>query len=749
VSIHQNVTVRKHGKAVSKTCKPGYRPQSIGSGDGAGGASTVHQPPLSSCSVFARLIPDFVTFQRGRLELFRETQMKHTQLIAALLCAVSPFAHAETSNQIDEVVVTATRFLTSSTNSPINVKIITATDIENNAAQSLPALLAQYAGVNVRSTDGTADMAIDLRGFGMTGGQNTLVLLDGQKLNDNELTSIRWSAIPLASIERIEIINGGGSVLYGAGASGGTINIITKHPNTKLKGTASIGVGSYAAKDWQVALAGTNETIGMHVTASGLNSDNYRVNNAIKQNNVEADLRTEAGHGEAILKVGADNQDLRYPGSRTVNPNSGVNELVSAPQGTSTPLDYGTRTGSHVSLGTTQLLEFGEFASEISYRKKNQQAYFDASGGSYLDTNSNLLSFSPRIKVPLKLSKINNELIIGFDFDNWDYNSRRSSSPSTINTPSTQILATQLNRGAYFQNTANLSNNTKLLLGARSQTVDYQSRDTTNSAAYASGAQTDNVNAYELGLRQNLNQTVAVFGRIGRSFRIATVDEIFNQYGACDQNWFCTSTINMLKPQTSEDKELGIDYTSLTSTLRATAFQMNLNNEIHYNALTFTNMNLSPTTRYGLELEGMNHYGEILNVRAAYTYTVAKFREGIYGGVDVTGNNIPLVPKHHISVSVSWKIHEKTTLNSVANYVGEQYFDNDQANTFSTKMPAYSTVDMKLSHQEGHWLTTGSINNIFDQQYFTYGVASNFTPGKFNAYPMQGRNIFINLQYQY
>jgi iron complex outermembrane receptor protein len=347
--------------------------------------------------------------------------------------------------------------------------------------------------------------------------------------------------------------------------------------------------------------------------------------------------------------------------------------------------------------------------------------------------------------VPLQLNKINNELIIGFDFDNWDYNSRRSSSPSNINTPTTQILATQINRGIYLQNTANLNNNTKLLLGARSQTVDYQARDTANSAAYASGTQTDAVNAYELGLRHNLNQTVAVFGRIGRSFRIATVDEIFNQYGGVNFD----SQITMLKPQSSEDKEIGIDYTSLTSTLRATAFQMNLNNEIHYNALTFTNMNLSPTTRYGLELEGMHHYGETLDVRAAYTYAVAKFREGIYGGVDVTGNNIPLVPKHHISVSASWKIHEKITLNSVASYVGEQYFDNDQANTFATKMPAYSTVDMKLSHQEGHWLTTGSVNNLFDQQYFTYGVASGSTPGKYNAYPMQGRNIFINLQYQY
>ena len=64
---------------------------------------------------------------------------------------------------------------------------------------------------------------------------------------------------------------------------------------------------------------------------------------------------------------------------------------------------------------------------------------------------------------------------------------------------------------------------------------------------------------------------------------------------------------------------------------------------------------------------------------------------------------------------------------------GQQYFDNDQANTFDQKMPAYTTVDMKLSHREGAWLLAAAVNNLFDRKYFTYGVASslrraNITP---------------------
>ena len=672
--------------------------------------------------------------------------MKQKLITIALFGAITlPIVvYAETPS-LDEIVVTATRFKATPESSPVNVTVITSGDIEKSAAKTLPALLAQHAGIQMRSNDGTSDMAIDLRGFGMTGNQNTLVLLDGQQLNDIELTSIRWSAIPLASIERIEIINGSGAVLYGGGATGGTINIITKHPSKEMRSSAGIGLGSYGTKEWQLALSGAGDRVGMRVTVSGLDSSNYRTNNNITQNNLEADLRTDVGHGEAILKFGADTQNLRYPGTRTVDPNISLNQLVTDPRGTSTSLDYGKRDGGHVSLGASQQFDFGQMAGELSYRDKKQQAYYAAFGGSYLATKLNLLSFTPRVKTPYQLGSFGNELIVGVDLANWDYDSRRSNNPASIGTPTTHILAKQSNRALYAQNTTQLGADTKLTLGARSQQVDYQASDAANPVAYASGNQWRAVNAYELGLRHSLNLDLSLFGRIGRSFRLATIDEIFDQYGGP----LFDSKITILEPQISQDSEAGIDYKSGNNKVRAALFQMNLNNEIHFNAITFANMNLSPTRRYGLELEGTHNYTDGLEVAAAYSYTVAKFREGTYGGVNVSGNNIPLVPRQRITISSSWKISEKTTLSGNANYVGQQHFDNDQANTFSQKMPAYTTVDMKLTHRDGPWLLAAAVNNLFNRQYFTYGVASTFTPGRYNAYPMQERNFSLNAKYQF
>lgn len=669
--------------------------------------------------------------------------MKQKLLFAALFAA-TPLVQAATDS-LDEVVVTATRFPAAAESSSVNVTVITADDIEKSAARTLPALLAQHAGIHVRSEDGTPDMSIDLRGFGMTGNQNTLVLLDGQQLNDIDLTSIRWSAIPLASIERIEIMNGSGAVLYGGGASGGTINIITKRPSKKMQGNAGVGVGSYGTKELQLGLSGSTNRLGMRVTASGLNSSNYRDNNDISQKNLEADLRADAGKGDAILKFGADNQNLRFPGPRTVDPTIGLNQLATDPRGTSTPQDYGHRDGGHVSLGTTQQFDFGQLAGELSYRNKKQQAYFARYGGNYLDTNLDLLSFTPRMKIPFQLGGAGNELIVGADLADWNYDSRRSNSPATVDNPAVHLLARQSNRALYVQNTAQLGDNTKLTVGARSQRVDYQAHDSVNPATYASGSQGRTVNAYELGLRHNLNQEWTLFGRVGRSFRIATVDEIFDQFGGP----VFDSKITLLEPQTSRDSEAGFDYKSKNNKVRVALFQMNLNNEIQYSALTFTNMNLSPTRRYGVEFEGRHSYSEAFEVGAAYSYTVAKFREGVYGGINVSGNNIPLVPRQRLTLSSFWKASEKSSLSANANYVGQQYFDNDQANTFAQKMPSYTTVDMKLSHREGAWLLTGAINNLFDRQYFTYGIASTFTVGRFNAYPVQGRNFSLNANYQF
>ena len=82
------------------------------------------------------------------------------------------------------------------------------------------------------------------QGFGETGPLNTLVLVDGRRVNEIDLSGVDWTQIPLDQIERIEIVRGSGSVLYGDNAAAGVINIITKKPENPFSAGRSVG-GSY------------------------------------------------------------------------------------------------------------------------------------------------------------------------------------------------------------------------------------------------------------------------------------------------------------------------------------------------------------------------------------------------------------------------------------------------------------------------------------------------------------------------
>src|SRR5258708_11306215 len=131
-----------------------------------------------------------------------------------------------------------------------STSVITAQDIERSPVQSLPDILGQQVGVQVThlfgGPTGTGDI-VDLRGFGAFAQSNVLILVNGRRYQDFDLQGFDFSLIPLNSIERVEITRGNsGTVLYGDGAIGGVINIITKTAApAPFSGRVEGAVGSY------------------------------------------------------------------------------------------------------------------------------------------------------------------------------------------------------------------------------------------------------------------------------------------------------------------------------------------------------------------------------------------------------------------------------------------------------------------------------------------------------------------------
>ncbi|RPI45970.1 MAG: TonB-dependent receptor, partial [Betaproteobacteria bacterium] len=119
---------------------------------------------------------------------------------AALGLALGPYTWAQTP-QAPEVVVSATRFTDAIDRVAVNATVITAQELARSAARTLPEVIGARAGLIARDLFGNdaALATVDMRGFGATAAQNTLVLVDGRRLNDIDQSGVQWSSIPLES----------------------------------------------------------------------------------------------------------------------------------------------------------------------------------------------------------------------------------------------------------------------------------------------------------------------------------------------------------------------------------------------------------------------------------------------------------------------------------------------------------------------------------------------------------------------
>ena len=677
-----------------------------------------------------------------------------TALATALAIALS--AHADEVPVFfgDEIVVTPARSPQKLADTSASTTVITRKQIEQNPSMTLPEILADYAGVGMRDLFGNnaANSTVDLRGFGAAAEQNTLVLVDGRRLNDIDLSGVVWSAIPLAAIERIEIVRGGASVLHGSGAVGGVINIITRSPIGQPS-QAGFGVraGSYHLRDVQVPGSFAGENAGLTLAADRYQSDGYRDNNENRQGNLYGDARWKLEQGELVLKFGGDRQDIRLPGARFVQPSIGLDEVSNDPKGTSTSLDWASRDGWQLGLSGNFKLGEHDLMLDLGYRNKNQAAYFDFGGfPDYRETALDMLSFSPRIKFNFDSGAVRHGLSVGLDLAQWDYALDVSNSPANIGQPINAVDATQRNAGLYFDDQMQLSRDLSLLAGARVEGISIKAGDRYDAtapgaffgSAAPAGKQNERAYAWELGMRYRLDERQSLFGKLGRSFRFASVDEIY-EYDA-----FFSREFQFLKPQTSHDLQLGWESGSARQGGRAALYYARVQDEIHLDPYSFGigNTNLPPLQRYGLELEARTGLGPV-QLFGTYTLAYAKFTDGSYNGVDLAGNNVPLVPRHKLAANAAWQISPALRLQGSANYVSEQYMDNDEPNTLGVKIPAYAVVDARLEYKSGNWTVAAAANNLFDEAYYNYAVRSSFTPDRYAAYPLPGRNYRLELAY--
>ncbi|BBB29772.1 TonB-dependent receptor domain-containing protein [Neptunomonas japonica] len=197
---------------------------------------------------------------------------KLSNTVLATACCYSSLVAAQTTN-LNEILVTASRTAQSVDETLASVTLITRKDIERSQAITVADILQKTPGVMITNRGGIGkSSSIFLRG---TSSKNSLIVIDGIRVGSATLGQVSVEELNLSQIERIEIVRGPRSSLYGSDAAGGVIQIFTRRGAGRLTPSFTISAGSDGTSLAEVGLQGGDQNRWFNVTASGITTDGF------------------------------------------------------------------------------------------------------------------------------------------------------------------------------------------------------------------------------------------------------------------------------------------------------------------------------------------------------------------------------------------------------------------------------------------------------------------------------------------
>jgi iron complex outermembrane receptor protein len=641
-----------------------------------------------------------------------------------------------------EVVVTGTRSEERVERIPANVTVIDQEDIKNSNAKNVTDLLRSEQGIVVRDLLANGKSAqVDLRGFGEAAPYNNLVLVDGRRVNEIDLSGVDWTQIPLDQIERIEIVRGTGTVLYGDNAVGGVINIITKTPSDRFTASAGAIAGSYSRNKEYVSVSGGHGPLAAQLYGSYDATQGYRENNTYRAKDGGGKIVYDAAPFLSLNLSGSyHTDDYGLPGPLTKEQLS-VNRRASLD-----PLDKAETEDGYLKLGSDAFFgNWGNLVTDLSYRNRDSKSDFpDPLFPFVTESTIDTYGFTPRYVHKSDVMGHKNTLITGVDLYWIDQGLKTYS--GTFSSTTTLTGLADISRdsyGLYVNDEFSILDPLILTLGARHEKAEYDLHQRDLSAfplAPLDETVEESENAYSAGLTWLYSGKSSLFGRYNRGFRFPLTDElVLFDYGVGKIR------VNPnLKPQTGDHYELGARH-FFTPSLQANLalYRAEINDEIFFNKLTFTNENYDQTLHQGIEIGCRADFFEKLTVYGNYAYEKATFRDGPFGGKD-----IPAVPRNKFNLG--FRLHDvipKLVFSADYFYVGDSTLISDQANQFE-KLESYYTINLRLSYAWRWFNVFAGVNNVTDQKYSEYGVIGGFTPTPY-YYPAPERNWIGGIEIRY
>lgn len=643
---------------------------------------------------------------------------------------------------------------------PLSTSSVSSKVIEQRGIDDLGDAMKNTTGVRSNNTYG-GFQHFTIRGF-----SNFVVLIDGVR---DERHNISTSApnTNLANVERIEVLKGPASVLFGHSALGGIINIVRKQPTADFRANFSATYGSFNTRRMRAGAGGSfNPKLRYRMDFGVSNTDGFR-QAGISTNNAYVALEyTPTRKDYFYLSFGANKDVYRTDSGIPVLAGGVLVPGMDLTTRYNDPADFLKHTRTDVQFRyVRQLMANLKLSNQLSYSDDNID-YFSTeeltlntrrdsitrSFPYYFNHLTKPLQNQLELTYDLNTAKVSQKILLGYSLsvlDRKTYNGTVFGAGKGATIPvqnpvenqgyidyyDTYYRATdETVHGIYLQDFIRFSEKIKALVGLRydvfkgeyyTDQVD-KDRQVTNYGAKSTIAR--NALTYRLGLVYQPIEPLSVYASYSTYFkpsrRVAPNGETFD-------------------PETGYQAEVG-SRLELSSKFAASAsvYYMRKDNQVEsLPGGVFKRVGSAESKGFEVEAQGNPVAG--LDLTVGYTFTKAQYLPYASAEVNpVAGKTAVLAPKHLVNAWLNYTVQQKT-LKGLNAGVGFNYQSEAFANSANTYvLPSYRTVDVALGYQLNRVGIRANVNNLFNERYFTNVILTR------QFYPGATRNYLLTLSYQ-
>ncbi len=573
----------------------------------------------------------------------------------SLICLfTAPSLFAEEADTLDDIVVTADRKARTVDETLAPVTIITRKDIEKYQASDVADVLRRVPGINIRNSGGTGQITtLSIRGTNST---HVLVLIDGIKVGSATAGLTSFEHLPLDQVERIEVVRGPRSSLYGSEAIGGVIQIFTRKGGKGFQPEISIGAGSHNQKKADINLAGGNQTTWYNLNLGKEETDGI---NACNDTSICFAAPTETDpdgykRTAASLRLGhhfASNTDVEITALQA----EGSVEYDGSFQDQSDFLQQANSIRLKQQAGSNVLL-----TAQIGQSEDNLDSFKDGVASSNFKTQRDTASAQADIQ-----SSPNGNLIIGAD---------KQTDKVSSDTAYTQT--SRKNTGIFASYRHNLN--------ATDIEASLRQDDNEQFGKHNSGG---------LAIGHTLPNDMRIKASYSEAFRAPSFNELYYPFGGGNPD---------LKPETSQNHEVGIQGKYSLGTWEVNAFD----NQIKDMISGWPAVNTDKAQIQGVEIIASNR---VANWEINTNLTLQDAKDS------TTDKQLRYRPDQILNIDADRQFG-KFGVGATVHAESKRYDDADN----TTKLPGYGTLDLRASYKPAKdWTIGAKVGNVLDKQYET------------------------------